>query len=177
MSVVLPTKVGKQLFPATSASIRGDEHLQQLCNRVAVTIKSFGKHNKLAAIQLLTDGLPSKFLKESLGVSGSFIKKRFDRDFEDPEKHSVCTMKYAAEVSRGKITKTEIKMYKSFFEGSSAVFSGTERRCVEYTMHDWECKVTHMSRNHIQPASQSSTINPRSLGREATHMTEPQTIS
>jgi hypothetical protein len=157
MKAFLKCSVGKRQFPKTSANIRSDEHLQQMAKNLKHFVFSMGKHNARIGIRFLTEGLPTMFLKNDVGLTDKQLGKRKvdQKVIEDPYKHSLCMQDYAADVSRDKILPIEKAMVHDFFNGSTAVFSGTDRRCVESTLHDWESKVTHTSRDHNQLSSQS----------------------
>ena len=154
----LETAEGKRQFPETSACIRNDPHLQHLVKNVKFAFDSMGNHNVRIAIRLIGDGLPTAFLIDTVGMTDKQLGKRKVglKNDEDPFLHSLCQQKYSDNVAREKITSVEISMLLEFFTKSTSVFSGTDRRCMEYTKYDWECKVTHTSRYHNQPSSQSS---------------------
>jgi hypothetical protein len=153
MAAVLNCSTGRKIFPKTSASIANDPEMQRLAKNAEIMIGFIGKHHARMAIRLLTAGLPKKFLQQEVGLTDLQLnKRRVDKKIiQDPQAHSLCTMQYAPGVSRSKIHESENTLLVEFFKSSTAVFSGTERRCVEYTMHDWECKVKHTSRDRMQP--------------------------
>ena len=140
---------------------KGDPHLLALLENVQNTILQVGKHVGRFVIRLLTCGLPFQFLKEKLFMTDKDCKKRRVgvKKPEDIDKSDLCGQNYSANTERSKITQTEVGLYARFFKASTAVFSGTDRRCVELTMKDWECKVPQTHRDHNQ---RSITINPRS---------------
>jgi hypothetical protein len=154
MASLINSKAGRGLFPDTSACIRKDSHLLHLAKNVQECIASVGHHSARIIIRFLSDGLPISFLKDEVGMTQKQInKRRVDRkNVENPLEHSLCMQNYSQGVKHSKIRDVEKSMLIDFFKSSTAVFSGTERRCVEYTLHDWEGKVRHTSRDHKQPS-------------------------
>jgi hypothetical protein len=176
LAALLASKSGRRLFPSTAQSIRGDEHLKKLAENVGFFVKSLGKHASRIGIRFLSKGLPTWFLRDEVGMTDKALEKRRvdQKVVEDPHNHSLCQQDYAADVSRTKVTDVEQTMLVDFYKKTTAVFSGTERRCVEVAQHVWEGQVTHTSRDHNQPSSQSTLAR---WAGQVTHMTEPQTIS
>jgi hypothetical protein len=156
LSAFMVTNEAKRRFPQTSASLVNDPHLLNLMQNVQDTIVRVGKHAGRFIIRLLTEGLPTWFLKKELGMTDKDVDKR---RVDNIDQSDLCKQDYAHGVSRSKVTAVEDSLVERFFFKSSAVFSGTERRCVELSMHEWECKVKHTPRDHNQP---SITRNPRS---------------
>jgi hypothetical protein len=156
LAAYISSAPGKAEFPATSACIKNDKHLQLLAINVGHFIASVGSHNARIVIRFLTEGLPVSFLKDDLGMTPRDLQlRRTNKNvWEDPYNHSLCQKQYADGVQRSKITTVEQQLLVEFFNSSTAVFSGSDRRCLEYMQHDWECKVTH---THL-----AITINPQS---------------
>jgi len=163
---------GKADFPATSACIKNDKHLQKLATNTGHFIASVGSHNARIAVRFLTEGLPAYFLREELGLNTKELELRKEQKkvWEDPYGHSLCQQQYADGVQRCKITPVEQQLLDEFFISSTAVFSGSDRRCLEYKQHDWESKVPHTPRDHDQPS-----ITIILLAGKMIHMTEPCT--
>jgi hypothetical protein len=169
LSTYMSTKEGKREFPMTNASLQSDSHLMGLLHNVQNTIQTVGKHAGRFLIRLLTGGLPTEFLKTKLNMTDKECAMRREgvKKPEPIEKSDLIQQKYAANVNRTKVTSTESGLYEQFFKTSSAVFSGTERRCVELTKHDWKCQVAQTPRDYNHTRSRSTldhtpcNVNPR----------------
>jgi hypothetical protein len=70
MSKLFRTKIGRSLFPSTSALIGASEHLQQLGKNCAVLLMKTGKHLKQAVGFFLVGGLPTSFAAGVLNTTG-----------------------------------------------------------------------------------------------------------
>lgn len=172
------TKQGQRQFPRTTASLVNDKHLLGLVENCQNTVDKVGKHSGRVVVRLLTKGLPTSFLKDVVGMTDKDLMKRrgegvkktvedkadsdlgtrrgkgFKKRVEKIADSDLCQQNYTHDVTRSKITEVEKTMYYHYFDKTSSVFSGTERRCVTLPMREWESKVTH---THLM-----ITINPRS---------------
>jgi hypothetical protein len=137
MAKLLPTKVGRDLFPATSALIGATEHLRELGNNCAVLLKQTGKHMQQALGFFLVGGLPTSFAASVLNTT-----EPETRNYQRQPVQAAMTsleLDYAPNAASIAFTEAEESVMEAFFFRSTSVMSGATRetRNVENSKHEW----------------------------------------
>jgi hypothetical protein len=138
MRKLLPTKVGRCLFPATSALIGASEHLQKLGKNCAKLLEQTGRHLKQALGFFLVGGLPTSFAVETLNITGpetSYYQKQ-----PVPAAMKSLDQRYAPNIEKQTFTEAEESVMEDFFFRTTSVMSGALRqtRNLEKTEHEWQ---------------------------------------
>jgi hypothetical protein len=138
MSKLIPTKVGRGLFPATSALIGAADHLHELGKNCANLLKQTGRHLKQALGFFLVGGLPTSFAAEVLNITGpetSYYQRQ-------PVSAAIKSLdrSYAPNTTTSKISEAEESVMEKFFFRTTSVMSGATRqtRNLEMSQHEWE---------------------------------------
>ena len=174
LSKLLPTKVGRGLFPSTSALIGATEHLQDLGRNCAKLLKYAGKHLKQALGFFLVGGIPTSIAAEILNTTGPETKY-YQRQ---PVQVAMTTLelKSAPKTENLHFTEEEESVMEMFYFKTTSVMSGAYRttRNLEKTEHEWKEEMyavwPQMLRNavRINPAlaraKQSLTKKEQNLG-------------
>lgn len=141
MGKLLPTKVGRGLFPSTSAMIGTTDHLRQLGNNCATLLATAGKNLKRALGFFLVGGLPTSIVADVLNTTGPETRN-YRRQ---PEAQAMTSLKQsnATQIANGRnsdFTEEEESVMEDFFFRTTSVMSGALRttRNVEKTKHEWE---------------------------------------
>jgi hypothetical protein len=138
MEKMLPTKVGRGLFPLTTACIGVAEHLIELGNNCATALKTCGKHLHQALGFFLVGGLPTSFASKTLNVTASAIY-HFRKE-PGPAAMTSLHWNYAPDPNTRSFTTEEETVMRDFFFVTTSVMSGAVRttRNLEKSEHEWE---------------------------------------
>jgi hypothetical protein len=138
MEKMLPTKVGRGLFPLTSAHIGVKDHLLTLGQNCATLLERSGKHLRQALGFFLVGGLPPSFMAETLNTTSREINN-FQKQ---PVQTAIYTLNwnYAPDPNRKSFNVQEENVMEDFFFQTTSVMSGAvrETRNLEKTEHEWE---------------------------------------
>ena len=139
MGKLLPTKVGRGLFPSTSALIDDSDHLVELGKNSANLLKQFGKHQKQAVGFFLVGGLPTSAAAKLLNITSSETSYYQ----QQPVQAAMKSMErnYAPkEASSSPFTEEEESVMEDFYFRTTSVMSGAHRqtRNLEKAQHEWE---------------------------------------
>jgi hypothetical protein len=139
MGKLLPTKVGRGLFPSTAAMIGATDHLLELGKNCAILLKQFGKHMKQAVGFFLVGGLPTSIAAKMLNITSSetsyYQKQPVQAAMKSMERN------YAPkEASSPAFTEGQEKVMEDFYFRTTSVMSGAQRqtRNLEKAQHEWE---------------------------------------
>jgi hypothetical protein len=135
---LLPTKVGRGLFPSTSALIGAADHLHALGKNCAKLLKQTGKHMRQALGFFLVGGLPTSISTEILNITGpeaSYYQKQ-----PVPAAMTTLDLNYAPNANKSKTSDAEESIMEAFFFRTTSVMSGAirETRNLEKTQHEWQ---------------------------------------
>ncbi len=138
MSKLLPTQVGRCLFPATSALVGAADHLHELGKNCAKLLADTGRHMKQALGFFLVGGLPTSIAAEMLNITGS--ETRYYQRQPVPAAMKSLGLNYAPKTASSVFTEAEESVMKDFFFRTTSVMSGAHRktRNLEKTQHEWE---------------------------------------
>jgi hypothetical protein len=138
MAKLLPTKVGRGLFPSTSALIEAGDHLQELGKNCAKLLAHTGKHLKQALGFFLVGGLPTSVAAEILNSTGP--ETRYYQRQPVPTAMTSLELNYAPNSETSAYTVEEESVMKAFYFKTTSVMSGAHRttRNLENTEHAWE---------------------------------------
>jgi hypothetical protein len=138
ISKVLPTNVGRVLFPSTAALIGATEHLQTLAKNTRRVLKEAGKHLKRTLGFFLVGGLPTNIAADILDTTSPRVR-HFQKK---PEKSSMKSLgqNYTPTASSSGFTKAEESVLEDFFFRTTSIMSGavTTTRNLEKTEHEWD---------------------------------------
>jgi hypothetical protein len=138
MEKMLPTKVGRGLFPSTAACIGAADHLIELGKNCASALKTTGKHLHQALGFFLVGGLPTSFASKTLNVTASAIHNF--RKQPGPAAMTTMHWNYAPDPNTISFTGEEETVMRDFFFATTSVMSGAVRttRNLEKSEHEWE---------------------------------------
>ena len=138
MSKLLPTKVGRGLFPLTATLIGAAEHLTELGNNCKHLLEKTGRHLKQAIGFFLVGGLPTSVAAGILNITvpqTSYYQKQPVSAGTKSLEHD-----YAQNTEISAFTEEEESVMKDFFFRTTSVMSGALRqtRNLEKSQHEWE---------------------------------------
>jgi hypothetical protein len=135
---LLPTRVGRGLFPSTSALIGATDHLVELGKNCSTLLAHTGRHLRQAVGFFLAGGLPTSVAVEVLNTTGPELAY-FRRQ---PVQLAMTSLEldYAPNSACKAFTEAEESVLEAFFFRTTSVMSGAHRltRNVEKSHHEWE---------------------------------------
>jgi hypothetical protein len=137
LSKLLPTKVGRGLFPSTSVLVEAADHLYELGQNCVKLLAQTGKHLKQAVGFFLVGGLPTSAAAGILNTTG----RETNYYQRQPLAAGMASLSqnYDPNAADKSFTEAEEIVMEAFFFKTTSVMSGAFRttRNLEKTEHEW----------------------------------------